>query len=74
LNSARLRFSEAQTAAVLAWAKALSAQDVPSLYAIKKSQETLRRLVGDPTHQVTGANGNIFYINNIAHAIAKVNT
>ncbi|KAI0091388.1 hypothetical protein BDY19DRAFT_860646, partial [Irpex rosettiformis] len=71
LSSPRLKFSDAQIDAILRWAKALKAQDVPTKYAIDKSQADLARIVGNPTKKVTGSGGNVFYINDIAHAIAK---
>ena len=58
--------------AVLRWAKALHAQDVPTKYALDKAQQDLAKRIGNPTERVTGTYGNIFYINNIAHTIAKV--
>lgn len=58
--------------AVLRWAKALHAQDVPTMYALDKSRENLAKIIGNPTKKVVGSEGNIFYINDIAHAIAKV--
>ncbi|KAI0681707.1 hypothetical protein BC835DRAFT_1205883, partial [Cytidiella melzeri] len=71
LTSPRLRFSDAQISAMLRWAKALHARDVPTLYAIKKMCQDLRRLVGDPTKKVVSPSGNIFYINDIGAAVAK---
>ncbi len=72
LSSPRLKFSEAQVEAILRWAKALKAEDVPTKYALDKSQRDLAKLIGNPTKKVTGRSGNIFYINDIAHALAKV--
>jgi len=72
-NSARLPFSDAQKKAVLSWAKELGARDIPSLRTIKQSNERICKLVGNPMCKVTSASGNIFYINDIGHAIAKVN-
>jgi hypothetical protein len=72
-SSARLPFSDAQKKAVLSWAKELGAHDIPSLRAVKQSNERICELVGNPMRKVTSASGNIFYINDIGHAIAKVN-
>ncbi|KAH7928239.1 hypothetical protein BV22DRAFT_974816, partial [Leucogyrophana mollusca] len=69
--SARLPFSDAQKKAVLSYAKALGAKNVPSIGAFKKSQEEVSRLVGIPTEKVTARSGNIFYINSVGSAIAK---
>lgn len=71
-SSARLPFSEAQKTAVLSWARDLSAHNVPSLRALKQSNERIHGLVGNPMRKVTSASGNIFYINDIGHAITKV--
>jgi hypothetical protein len=72
-SSARLPFSDVQKKAVLSWAKELGAHDVPSLKAVKESNEHICELVGNPMRKVTSASGNVFYINDIWHAIAKVN-
>lgn len=71
-SSPRLCFSDAQKVAILNWAKALHAPEVPSLYAIKKSQNRILNLTGDPTSKEISPTGNIFYFNNIANSIAKV--
>lgn len=71
-SAPRLRFSEAQKSAVLQWAKLLHAENVPSLHALRKCQNTIRSLVGDPTSKIVSSSGNIFYINDVASAIAKV--
>ncbi|KAG2112493.1 hypothetical protein BD769DRAFT_1364493, partial [Suillus cothurnatus] len=70
-SSPRLLFSEAQKKAILSWAKELGARDVPSLYALNRSQETIQKLVGDPTEKVTARSGNIFYFNDVGKAVAK---
>ncbi|KAH7918288.1 hypothetical protein BV22DRAFT_1024813 [Leucogyrophana mollusca] len=70
-GSARLPFSEPQKKAVLSYAKALGAKNIPSLDAFKKSQERISQLVGVPTKKVTAKSGNVFYINDVGKAIAK---
>ncbi|KAG1863736.1 hypothetical protein F4604DRAFT_1929149 [Suillus subluteus] len=70
-GSTRLRFSEAQKKAVLSWAREMGAQNVPTLYALRKAQDHVRSCVGNPTCKVTASSGNIFYINAIGSAIAK---
>ncbi|KAG2138244.1 hypothetical protein BD769DRAFT_1351324 [Suillus cothurnatus] len=50
-SSTRLLFSEAQKKAILSWAKELGARDVPLLYALNCSQETIQKLVSDPTER-----------------------
>lgn len=71
-NSPRLWFSDGQKRAILKWANALHAKNVPSLHALQKCQNMVRSLVGDPTAKVVSSSGNIFYLNNVASAIAKV--
>lgn len=71
-SSPRLRFSNAQKQAVLDWARQLGARNVPSIYQLEKMAERIRKLVGDPTTKVTSPTGNIFFINDIGKAIAKV--
>jgi len=71
-NSARLPFSDAQKQAVLNWVKELGAKDVPSLYAVKKCQERIESAFGAPTHMFESQTGNIFYLNDVAKAVAMV--
>ncbi|KAK1230367.1 hypothetical protein PQX77_006549 [Marasmius sp. AFHP31] len=56
---------------VLAWAKAIGAPNVPALNTLKKVQASIEGMIGDPTEKVVSGSGTIFYINNIAQAIAK---
>ena len=71
-SSPRLRFSERQKSAILKWAKAMGAKKVPSLYALKKVADQLKELVGNPTTKYESAAGNIFYLNDVGKAVAKV--
>ncbi|KAH7931055.1 hypothetical protein BV22DRAFT_999145, partial [Leucogyrophana mollusca] len=70
-GSARLPFSEVQKKAVLSYAEALGARNVPSLDAFKKSHERVCKLLGNPTDKATASSGNVFYINDVGKAIAK---
>jgi len=71
-SSPRLRFLHPQQAAVLDWAKELGAPEVPSMYAMKKTQECIMNLLGAPTEKVTMASGSMFYLNAINKAVAMV--
>ena len=73
-SSPRLRFSEAQKKAILSWATSLKAPDVPTLSALKRCQTRILDLVGNPTEKITSLAGNVFHINDIGKAIAKVCT
>ena len=70
-SSPRLPFSRLQKRAVLDWAKELGARNVPSLYSLQRCDEEVKKMVGDPTDKVISPLSNIFYINDIAKAIAK---
>ncbi|KAG1753110.1 hypothetical protein EDD22DRAFT_981618 [Suillus occidentalis] len=70
-SSTQLPFSDVQKRAMLSWAKDLGAHDVPSLKAIKQSNECACKLVSNPMQKVTSASSDIFYINDIWHAISK---
>ena len=72
--SPRLRFSVAQKSAILKWAKDLHAPDVPTLSGLKTVRQRIGKLVEDVTEKVTSAAGNIFYLNDVGKAIAKVCT
>ncbi len=71
-SSVNLRFSEAQKSTILEWGKAMKAPNVPIKYVFAKIVECIRKLVGDPTRKVVSLSGNVFYINDVAQAIAKV--
>lgn len=71
-NSPRLCFSEAQKQAMLSWAKDLGAQDVPSLGRLAKWQKFLSAELGNPTSKHESSGKNIYYLNDIGAAIAKV--
>ncbi|KAI5995503.1 hypothetical protein EDD15DRAFT_2140887, partial [Pisolithus albus] len=60
-----------QKQAVLHWAKQLGVRDVPSLHALQKCYDEMKRMVGDPTDRAVSPLGNVFYINDVAKAIAK---
>ncbi|KAI5988836.1 hypothetical protein EDC04DRAFT_2873238 [Pisolithus marmoratus] len=70
-SSPRLPFSQLQKQAILCWAQQLGACDVPSLHALQRCYEEMKKMVGDPTDKVTSPLGNVFYINDIAKAIRK---
>ncbi|KIJ15050.1 hypothetical protein PAXINDRAFT_78097, partial [Paxillus involutus ATCC 200175] len=69
-SSPRLRFSEQQKRSILSWASALGANNVPSMYALGKTQEQIKELFGDPKEKVTTTSGNVFYLNSVSKAIA----
>lgn len=71
-SSPRLRFSREQQEAVLAWGRELGARDVPTLYSIEKFQSAALKSIGDPTRRVQADSGNVFYINSLVQAMARV--
>lgn len=70
-NSPRLRFSRAQQKSILLWASELGA-NVPSYDRLRKCQTTLKEATGDPTSRQESGRGNVWYLNEIGDAIAKV--
>ncbi|KAI6011524.1 hypothetical protein EDC04DRAFT_2905446 [Pisolithus marmoratus] len=70
-SSLRLPFSQLQKQAILHWAKQLGTHEVLSLYTLQKCYEEVKKMVSDPTDKVISPLGNVFYINDIAKAIAK---
>lgn len=71
-NSPRLWFSEMQKKVILCWGKDMGAVDVPTLKALQKIQETLSATIGNLTTAKRTCSRNLFYINEIYHAITKV--
>ena len=71
-SSPRLRFSREQQEAILAWGRNLGAKEVPTLYAVEKFQKTALDMMGNPTERVRAESGNIFYMNSVLHALARV--
>ncbi len=57
---------------ILQQGKPINAHNVASKYALGKVVEQIRDFVGNPTQKVVSLSGNIFYINYIAHTVAKV--
>lgn len=73
-SSPSIRFSRLQKESILAWGKDLGARDVPSLYKLEKFQGEALEAVGDPTVKIQAALGNIFYMNSVRHALARVSS
>ncbi|KAF8444474.1 hypothetical protein L210DRAFT_957941 [Boletus edulis BED1] len=69
-SSPRIHFSDQQKRAVLEWATALGAPDVPSRFTVKLSQDRITELLQSPTEKIMSPSGNIFYLNSISKAIA----
>ncbi|KAJ7830704.1 hypothetical protein B0H13DRAFT_2240601 [Mycena leptocephala] len=69
-NLPRCRFSTAQMSLILHFAKQLGARDVPSLKSFRKMQQGLQSSCGDKPTKVVSNLGNVFYMNDICHAIA----
>ena len=42
------------------------------MYAVKKTQKHITRLLGSPTEKVKTLSGSVFYLNDISKAIAMV--
>ncbi|KIK78201.1 hypothetical protein PAXRUDRAFT_17013 [Paxillus rubicundulus Ve08.2h10] len=71
-SSPCLHFSDAKKSALLEWVKALGPPDVPSMYAVKKTQERIQKLLGNPMEKISMASDNTFYLNAISKAIAMI--
>lgn len=56
---------------MLSWAKELGAE-VPVYNTLRATQEGLLKELGDPTRREQSGRGNVFYLNEIGDAIAKV--
>ncbi|KAJ7048004.1 hypothetical protein C8F01DRAFT_1008807 [Mycena amicta] len=70
-NLGRCRFTGAQMSLVLHLLKHLGARNVPTLKGLRKIQKEIRDDFGNKPVKVTSALGNIFYTNDIRHAIAR---
>ncbi|KAJ1300242.1 hypothetical protein OPQ81_005071 [Rhizoctonia solani] len=66
-----LNFSHPQMRAVLQFAEACGATNVPLLEALNKMQEQLKSLIGNPMTQHIVPSGTVYYINMIAESIKK---
>lgn len=74
-SSPHLHFSTAQKAAVLAWGKDMQAQDVPTMHALKKCRESVKKElghIGNPTQKEVSSLGTVWYGNDPALAAAMV--
>lgn len=50
----------------------MGAKNIPSQYKLDKVRKEILKKVGDPTRQVVAASGNVFHLNDVGAAIAKV--
>ncbi|KAF7311879.1 hypothetical protein MIND_00198800 [Mycena indigotica] len=70
-NFGRCRFTNAQMSLVLHLLKHLGARDVPTLKGLRKIQKQVHDQFPDKPVKITSSLGNIFYMNDIRHAIAR---
>ncbi|KAF7374456.1 hypothetical protein MSAN_00329700 [Mycena sanguinolenta] len=70
-NLPRCRFTSAQMSLVLHFAKQLGVADVPSLKALRKTQQKLQYSCSTKPQKSRSHLGNIFYINDIRDSIAR---
>lgn len=71
-SSPRLAFSSTQESLILTFARELGAQGVPTAYALKQERQQIKTLLGDPTSRLVAVTGDVYYLNDIASALAKV--
>ncbi|KAL0575645.1 hypothetical protein V5O48_006330 [Marasmius crinis-equi] len=70
-GSARIKYSEIRKKSILAWGKALGARNVPLLGALRTMQSEIEEMVSTTTEKVVSSSGTVFYINEVANAIAN---
>lgn len=68
-NSPRIRFSRQAMEAVLSFARALGAKNVPTYYAWKQFHEGMQERMGTKTRAVLTQGGNILHFNSIIDSI-----
>lgn len=73
-NMPRLRLSEAHMRLILWVMKESGCPDVPSLYKLRRTQQSLQETMGVRTRQYRSQLGNIFFMNDIPQMISKVGT
>ncbi|GAB1527462.1 hypothetical protein RhiTH_010637 [Rhizoctonia solani] len=56
---------------VLDFARESGAANVPSYYALRKTQQRLKSIMGNPTAQHCAPSGTVYYVNNIAESIQQ---
>ena len=71
-NSPRVRLSRQAMEAILSYARALGALNVPTYYAWKKFRESIAKQIGDYTEFVVTNSGHNFYVNSIVKTLALV--
>lgn len=71
-NSPHIRFSRQASEAVLSYARAVGARNVPTYYAWKKFQEKMQEKIGLRTEPVITQSGNLFYMNSILGSLQMV--
>ncbi|CUA75716.1 Dynein heavy chain, cytoplasmic [Rhizoctonia solani] len=70
-SSRRLSFSREQMWAILEFARATGGQNIPTLSALRKTQDKLKARVGDPTHRHVSPNGTAFHLNKISETLKQ---
>lgn len=50
----------------------MGAQNVPTLFSLKKAQQAVHTDTGDPTIKCTSTQGSVYYLNDLSKAIAQV--
>jgi hypothetical protein len=71
-NLPRLRMSDKHMEAILFVLRESGAQDVPSLDTLRRLQSNLSEMIATKPNRHISADGNIYYINNIAAQVAEV--
>ncbi|KAJ7729682.1 hypothetical protein DFH07DRAFT_994762, partial [Mycena maculata] len=70
-NLPRCRFTSAQMALVIHFAKQIGAPDVPSLKGLRKIQQSLQSSCGNKPVKSKSYAGNVFYMNDIRETLAR---
>ncbi|KAF8675524.1 hypothetical protein RHS04_06690, partial [Rhizoctonia solani] len=66
-----MTFSCRHIKGVLDFACESGAANVPSYYALRKTQQRLKSIMGNPTAQHCAPSGTVYYVNNIAESIQQ---
>ncbi|GAB1518685.1 hypothetical protein RhiTH_001749 [Rhizoctonia solani] len=70
-SSRRLNFSREQMWAILEFARATGGQNIPTLSALRKTQDKLKARVGNPTHRHVSPSGTAFHLNKISETLKQ---
>lgn len=71
-NSRHVHFGRRHMEAALEFARQTQGDSIPSYYALRKFQKTLKTRMGDPSQRCQSSRGTVYYVNSISEGLKQV--